>query len=109
MDIVIDIFQPEHAERFAHLNREWLEAYGLMEPPSETQLADPRSYFVDRGGQIFVALHVGNVVGTCAIVPHDAEEFELAKLTVSSAFRGRGIARRLVERCIAFAQEAPAA
>lgn len=105
MGIEIDSFKPEHAGRFAQLNREWLEEYGLMEPPNEEQLADPQTYFLDRGGQIFVALHDGNVVGTCAIIPHGADEFALAKLTVSAAFRGQGIARRLVERCLAYARE----
>jgi putative acetyltransferase len=105
MGIEIDSFKPEHAGRFAQLNREWLEAYGFMEPPNEEQLADPQTYFLGRGGQIFVALHEGNVVATCAIIPHGVDEFELAKLTVSPAFRGQGIARRLVERCLAYARE----
>jgi putative acetyltransferase len=105
MRIEIDIFRPEHASHFAELNREWLEANGLMEPANEEQLADPQSYFLGRGGQIFVALHEDDVVATCAIIPHGIDEFELAKLTVSSAFRGQGIARHLVVRCLAFARE----
>ena len=44
MSIEITSFQPDHADRFAQLNREWLEAYGLMEPANEEQLADPRAY-----------------------------------------------------------------
>jgi len=105
MNVEIDIFRPEHARRFAELNREWLEEYNLMESSEEEQLADPQAHFLDCGGQIFVALHDDNVIGTCAVVPHGVEEFELAKLTVSSEFRGQGIARRLVERCIAYARE----
>ncbi|HET7551864.1 MAG TPA: GNAT family N-acetyltransferase [Gemmatimonadaceae bacterium] len=105
MNVDIESFRPEHASRFAQLNRDWLEMYGLMEPSNEEQLADPQTYFLDRGGQIFVALRDGDVVGTCAIVPHDVDEFELAKLTVLPAFRGQRIARRLVERCLAFARE----
>jgi ribosomal protein S18 acetylase RimI-like enzyme len=105
MGIEIEGFQEAHAGRFAQLNREWLEAYGLMEPSNEEQLADPQAYFLGSGGQIFVALHDGSVVGTCAIIPHGVDEFELAKLTVSPEFRGQGIARRLVERCLAYARE----
>jgi len=105
MSIEIESFRPEHAGRFAQLNREWLEEYDLMEPSNEEQLADPQTHFLDRGGQIFVALHDGDVVGTCAIVPHGVDEFELAKLTVSPAFRGRSIARRLVQRCLEYARE----
>ena len=86
MTIQIDTFRPEHAARFAELNREWLEKYNLMEPSDERQIADPQAYFIDCGGQIFVAVHDGHVVGTCAAVPHGAGEFELVKLAVSRGF-----------------------
>jgi putative acetyltransferase len=105
MNIEIATLRPEHAARFAELNRAWLDEYHLMEHSEEAQLADPRAHFVDSGGQIFVALHENTVVATCAVLPAGADEFELAKLTVSPEFRGHGIARRLVERCVAFARD----
>ena len=105
MNIEIDTLRPEHTRRFADLNRAWLDEYHLMEPAEETQLADPQEYFVGAGGQIFVALHEDVVVGTCAVLPNGVEEFELAKLTVSPACRGQGIARRLVGHCVAFARD----
>lgn len=105
MNVEIDVFRREHAGRFGELNREWLERYHLMEASEEGQLADPQTHFIDAGGQIFVALHDGNVIGTCAVTPHGSETVELAKLTVASEYRGQGIARRLVERCIAYARE----
>jgi putative acetyltransferase len=76
-----------------------------MEPSNEEQLADPQGYFLGHGGQIFVALHGDKVVGTCAVVPHGVKRWEIAKLAVSSEFRGQGIARRLVERSLGHAQE----
>ncbi len=105
MNVEIAVFRPEHASRFAQLNREWLEGYNLMEPANEQQLADPQAHFVGCGGQIFVALHDGDVIGTCAVIPHGVEGWELAKLAVSAGFRGQGIARRLVERSLAYARE----
>ncbi|HET6577727.1 MAG TPA: GNAT family N-acetyltransferase [Gemmatimonadales bacterium] len=105
MNVAIDTFRSEHGKQFAELNREWLEGYDLMEPAEEEQLADPQKYFLDRGGQIFVALHNGEVIGTCAVVPHGTEELELAKLTVAPEFRGHGTGRLLVERCLAYARE----
>jgi putative acetyltransferase len=105
MGVKIVFFRPEHASEFAQLNRQWLEEYNLMEPSNEEQLADPQGYFLGHGGQIFVALHGDKVVGTCAAVPHGAKGWEIAKLAVSSEFRGQGIARRLVERCIGYVRE----
>jgi putative acetyltransferase len=105
MNVAIDVFRREHARRFGELNREWLERYHLMEASEEAQLADPQTHFIEGGGQIFVALHNGDVIGTCAVLPHGEAEIELAKLTVASEYRGHGIARRLVERCIVYARE----
>lgn len=105
MSIEIETFRSEHARRFGELNREWLERHSLMEPADEEQLANPQKYFLDCGGRIFVALRDGKVIGTCAVLPHGTEDVELAKLTVAAEFRGQGIARRLVERCIAYARE----
>jgi ribosomal protein S18 acetylase RimI-like enzyme len=105
MSIEITTFRSEHARSFGELNREWLERYHLMEPSEVEQLEDPERYFIGGGGRIFVALDDGRVIGTCAIMPHGEDEAELAKLAVANAFRGRGIARSLVERCLAFARE----
>jgi ribosomal protein S18 acetylase RimI-like enzyme len=105
VNVEIVPFRSEHASRFSELNREWLERYNLMEPSNEEQLTDPEAYFLSHDGQIFVARHRDQVIGTCAVVPHGAEGWELAKLAVDSNFRGQGIARRLVTRCIEYARE----
>ena len=105
MTVDIVSFRREHARRFGELNRAWLEQYDLMEPSNYAQLADPETYFLGNGGQIFVALHGDDVVGTCAVIPHGDGGWEVAKLVVSSEFRGQGIARQLVQQCIAFARE----
>lgn len=105
VNITIEYYRPEHAHRFAELNREWLEKYNILEPSDEEQFADPKAHFLDRGGQIFVALHGDEVIGSCVAVPHGTGEFEIAKLAVSSEFRGQGIARRLVKRCLAYIRE----
>jgi ribosomal protein S18 acetylase RimI-like enzyme len=105
MSVEIGLFRPEHSTRFAELNREWLEKYNLLEPADEEQLADPRAHFLAGGGRIFVALDDGTVVGTCAAVPHGPDEYEIAKLAVAAEYRGQGVARRLVERCITYVRE----
>ncbi len=105
MAVTIATFRPEHSTRFAELNRQWLDKYALMEPAEEAQLADPRRYFIDTGGQIFVACADGEVVGTCAVLPYASGVYELAKLAVAPQHQGQGVARRLVSRCITYARE----
>jgi putative acetyltransferase len=104
-DVVIDTFRPEHGQGFAELNRAWLMAYGLLEPPDEDQLADPWGQVIVPGGQIFVALRGQDVVGTCAVVPCLPGVMELLKLAVAPAAQGLGLGRRLVEACLKHAAE----
>ena len=89
-------FRREHAEAFYRLNRAWLDEHALYEPLDEKQLADPEGVIIAKGGAVFVACRDGLVVGTSAVIPHGADEMELAKLTVAESERGQGLGRRLV-------------
>ena len=93
-------FLPEHATRFAELNRAWLVQHELLEAADEEEIDDPKGQILDRGGEILIALLDGAVVGCSAILPHEGESFELLKLAVDSRVRGRGIGRRLAAACI---------
>ena len=98
-------FGDEHRDAFYTLNRTWLDEHGLYEPPDEAQLTDPDGTILALGGVIYVALERGTVVGTAALIPHGPGEMELVKLAVHPSARGRGIARRLTETCLAHARQ----
>jgi putative acetyltransferase len=93
-------FRERDAEAFYQLNRLWLDAHELYEPPDERQLADPAGEILEPGGAIFVAVLADTVVGTAAVVPHGLGVVELAKLTVADSARGQGLGRRLAVRCL---------
>ena len=102
-------FRPELAGAFARLNLEWIERFFHVEEPDRVALSDCEASIVAPGGQIFFAIGEDDgVVGTCAIVRHDAGTYELAKMAVTPAAQGRGIGRRLGEAAIAFARGAGA-
>ena len=105
----IVVFQDRHADEFARLNREWLDAFGLFEDADAKHLYSPRTCILDCGGEILIAERNGRVVGTCAVVPLSGKVFELAKLAVSGECRGEGLGRRLVERALACARDRGAA
>lgn len=105
MTFAIVPFRAEHADAWYGLNRAWLDAHGLYEPPDEAQLADPFGAVIAPGGVIFVALMGDVVVGTAAMLPHGHDEWELAKLTVADGARRLGLGRRLAETCIAHARQ----
>jgi len=104
-DVLIETFRPSDQQAFAELNRAWLTEYGLLEAPDERQLANPVQEIIGPGGQIFVARRSGEVVGTCAVLPHDAAVLELLKLAVAPEAQGLGLGRRLVEACLAYARD----
>jgi GNAT superfamily N-acetyltransferase len=103
-EVEIVPFEDRYAGDFARLNREWLEGYALLEPADELHLSDPRGTIVTGGGELFLALRDGVLVGTCGIHPVADGVFELVKLTVVPSERGRGLARRLTERALALAR-----
>ena len=106
----IEQFRPEHHARYESLNRAWLVEHDLIEPADEPHLTRPIETIINPGGAILVALNDdGEVIGTCAIVPHGAREFELVKLAVASAARGQGIGRQLIEATLELARQRGAA
>ena len=107
-EVEIVPFEDRFAGEFASLNRAWLEDHGLLEEIDERHLRDPRATIVTGGGELFLALRDGTVVGTCGIHPAGDGVFELVKLTVAPSERGRGIARRLTERTLDLARAAGA-
>ena len=56
-------------------------------------------------GKFFFAVSNGKAVGTVAMISSFKNRFELAKMTVKSQFRGKGIANSLMDQCIQFAKE----
>jgi DNA-binding MarR family transcriptional regulator/GNAT superfamily N-acetyltransferase len=104
VDIVA--FEPGLGPAFAALNREWLEEYFEVEPSDAAVLADPEGTILAGGGRILFAILDGRPLGTVALIRRDAQSFELAKMAVTAAVRGKGVGRRLA---IAAIEEARAA
>jgi len=101
-------WRPELRADFERLNREWIERYFVLEKEDLKVFGDPAGQIVAPGGQVFFLLDEDGVRGTCAVLRHDAETCELAKMAVAPAARGRGYGDRLVEAAIAFARGAGA-
>jgi ribosomal protein S18 acetylase RimI-like enzyme len=102
--VVIAVYRPEYLDAFARLNRAWLEEHGLLEHGDLKHLEHPEESILSTGGEIFIALDGGEVVGTCGVILDDAETAELVKLTVASGARRQGIGRRLTETALAWAR-----
>ncbi len=83
-------FTDEIAPAFRAINAEWIEAMFTLEANDRAILDHPRASIVDRGGIIrFVRAGDLGVVGTCALIRIADGVFELTKMGVLAAARGR--------------------
>jgi len=101
-------YRDEFAGDFEELNREWIETYFVLEDADREVLGDPRGKIIQRGGEIFFVLDREKVMGTCAVLRHDAEDYEIAKMAVVPAARGRGYGHLLMEAAVSFCRRAGA-
>ena len=97
-------YEEKHHADFKRLNLEWLEKYNLAESHDLQVLNDPSGTIVDRGGVIFLAEENGQVVGSAALMKEADGIYELAKMAVDPLWRGKGISRLLMEKCLATAR-----
>src|SRR6185312_8426221 len=99
-DVIIREFQPNDADAFFELNREWIQRHFWLEPADLEVLWHPQDAILDVGGCIFIAARGSKQVGCCALIPIAPGEYELAKMAVAPAERRHGIGRRLIAAAI---------
>jgi GNAT superfamily N-acetyltransferase len=94
---------------FDRLNRLWIEQYFTITPEDDRVLSHPHEAIVEPGGAVLVAVdHEGTVLGVVALLAAGTGVFELAKMTVSDAARGRGVGQLLIRSAVDRAREAGA-
>jgi N-acetylglutamate synthase-like GNAT family acetyltransferase len=89
-----------HALDFKRINVEWLEKYNLLEDHDLQMLDDPRGTIINHGGVIYLAEDGGSIIGSAALIHEHDGIYELAKMTVVPTWRGKGISKLLLEKCI---------
>ena len=107
MDTNVNIieYSSQYQPDFRSLNLEWLDKYNLTESHDLMVLDDPQATILDRGGFIWLAISDNKVVGSAALIKEHEGEYELAKMAVTAAYRGKGISKLLIETCLAKAKE----
>lgn len=95
MDLVVRSFRPGDEEAFRTLNEEWIERYFKLEEKDRETLGNTQKIF-DSGGQIVMALLGDERVGCCALIRMAEGEYEIAKMTVTDKYRGRGYGRAVL-------------
>ncbi len=104
--ITIVPYTAAYAKAFKELNQWWIEKYFAMEPLDHIALDNPRTYILEKGGHIMVALDEGVAVGVCALVKSELQgyDYELSKMGVAPNAHGKGIGYQLGMAIIAKAK-----
>lgn len=89
-------YSPKLKTHFKRLNEEWIKKYFEVEKKDTEMLENPDKYIIKKGGLILFAQYKGEVVGTCALLKFNDEEYELAKMAVSPTARGKGIGEKII-------------
>lgn len=92
---------------FRQLNETWITTYFTLEEADRKALNDPVKNILMPGGHILIALYEGKPVGTCALLKMEDPryDFELVKMAVAPAMRGKNIGYRLGKAIIEKARE----
>jgi putative acetyltransferase len=98
-------FHERHAGAFKALNVAWISHYFVVEPKDLEVLDDPIGKITAPGGHILMALEADEAVGCVALIPMKDGGFEVAKMAVTEAHKGRGIGRDLMAACIERARQ----
>jgi N-acetylglutamate synthase-like GNAT family acetyltransferase len=95
-------FDNNYRNDFFLLNKEWIEEYWELENSDKKDLLYPE-IISQGGGEIFLVLEKNTVIGTCAMIKISSKSYELAKMTISKKYRGRGYSKLLMKASINFA------
>jgi ribosomal protein S18 acetylase RimI-like enzyme len=98
-------YQQSFREHFERLNLQWIQQHFRVEEADRVAFADPHAAYVASGGEVFFALHGGEVLGTCAVRKESEETYELCKMAVAPEARGLGLGDALMRAVIRFARE----
>ena len=98
--ISIIVYENKYQPDFKRLNLEWLEKDNLTESHDLEILDDPEGTLIAGGGCLFLAMDGEKVVGSAGLWKENEEEYELVKMAVDPAYRGLGISKILMDRCL---------
>jgi DNA-binding MarR family transcriptional regulator len=96
-DMTVRDFSDDLAEAFYRINAEWIQSMFVLEENDIRLLENPRELILDKGGAVLFAQTPDlGVVGTCAVMQMKDGWFELTKMGVLQAARGRKVGEFLL-------------
>ena len=103
--VEIIVYSAGWHQAFKQLNLEWLDKFNLREEADMIVLNDPQAQVINKGGVIYLAKAGDTIVGTAALIHEGHDVYELAKMSVTEQWQGKGISKQLLEACLKKAAE----
>ena len=103
-DFQIVTFDSKYSNSFFELNKSWIEEHWSLEDTDIADLLHPVTSIIAKGGEIFFIIINKKAIGTAAMIPYSKNKMELAKMTIDYKFRGLGLSKLLLSRCISYAK-----
>ena len=100
MNVSIIEYNSAYSAVFKQLNLDWLDKYGLTEPGDLLMLDHPEEVIIDSGGALYLAKAETAIIGSAALINKGKGVFELAKMSVADHYKGKGISKLLIEKCL---------
>lgn len=88
-------YRPAYKKYFRSLNYEWLKKFFSVEQADEKLLSDPKGQIINKGGDVLFARLQDQIVGTAALLHHEENIYELAKMAVTEQARRRFVGTKL--------------
>ncbi|MAM18823.1 MAG: GNAT family N-acetyltransferase [Christiangramia sp.] len=101
----IEFWKPELSEDFKNLNLQWLEEFFWVEEHDREVLGNPEKHIIAPGGNILFVMEEEEAVACVALMKISEGIFELTKMAVKPALRGKKIGNRLLEETINFSKK----
>lgn len=101
---IID-YEPRYQADWKRINVAWISKSFVLEDVDLVVLDHPEENIIDPGGCIILAMEDRTVVGTCALLFSAPSVYQMVKMAVDEAWRGKGIGRVLCEAIIERARE----
>lgn len=102
MDTFIEIieYNDKYQPDFKRMNLEYLDRYNLTESHDLQILDDPKGTVLKNKGYLWLAKAGKEIVGSVGIMNEGHGIFELIKMCVAESWRGKGISKLLIEKCL---------